>query len=164
MLNSEQQLRSIAITKVAEAFLRHRIGEKVLNLTANVPVDSLLQDIWLIVQTQKIYLREGARDLNVKLEGELIIQPTYYHHSRKHGLLSVYESLLLSHKAEAALRVEIYKDLARMSRPAPKSVIMGWSDMLDLDPSWSEKMIRTYNNHRKTKDFPIISAAHEFAF
>ena len=163
MLNSENQLRSIAITKVAEAYLRHRIGGNILALGANVPVDSLSQDIWLIIQTQKIYLREGARDLNVKLDGELLIRPTYHHHSRKHGLLSVYESLLLSHKAETALRVEIYKDLARMSKPAPKSVIMGWSDMLDLDPDWSEKMIRTYTNHRKTKHFPIISSPYEFA-
>jgi hypothetical protein len=159
MLNSTNQLRTIAVTKTAEAYLRHRIGSNVLKLSAAVPIDSLTYDIWLLVQMQKNFVRESPRGDNVRLDGEFQIMPEYFHHTRRdRGILNSFESVFISQKAEAMLRNDIYRDLARMDKSCPKGVITGWSDMLDLDPDWSEKMIRSYYNHRTTGHYPGLCA------
>lgn len=159
MLNSTNQLRTIAVTKTAQAYLRHRIGSDVLKLSAAVPIDQISYDIWLMVQMQKSFIPEGPRGDNVRLDGEFHIQPEYFHHTRRdRGLLNSFESIFISQKAEAMLRSEIYLDLSRMDKSCPKGIITGWSDMLDLNPDWSEKMIRSYYNHRNKGHYPGLVA------
>ena len=156
MQNVGNELRNIAMTKVAQAYLCHRAKSQLITLSKTMPLDPLLQDLWLMLQTPKIYVKEGARDLNVRLDGELTIAPGYYHHTRRHGLLTVYESILFSHKIESYLRQELYTEIARNRGRSAAKLIEDWGDKLDLDPSWSEKTIRTYRNHRKG-EYPGIS-------
>ena len=148
------ELRSIALTRSAKAYLCHRVSHASIILSPET-LDPLLQDLWLMLLTPKLYIREGARDLNVRLDGDLDIQPGYFHHTRRNGLLTSYESILFSYKAEAYLRNEVYASIPGSSQSAGR-VIEGWGDRLDLDPNWSESMTRTYRNHRQAH-YPVFA-------
>lgn len=160
MQNVGNELREIAMTRVAQAYLCHRINNKVLTLSDIPPMDPILQDLWMILLTPKIFIREGARELNVRLDGEMEIRPNYYHHTRRYGLLTVYESFLLSNKIETHLLQEVYGEIARTPKLSAGKIIDRWTDQLALDPSWSEKTLRTFRN-RKQCNYPLfqVSAA-----
>jgi hypothetical protein len=157
MQNVGNELRSIAMTKVAQAYLCHRINDNVLKLSDSPPLDPLLQDLWLILLTPKIFIREGARELNIRLDGDIQLNPSYFHHTRRYGYLTVYESFLFSNKVETYLQMELYGEIAQKPQRSAARVIESWSDRLDLDPSWPEKTIRTYRNHLKGQ-YPVLVA------
>lgn len=148
-------LRNIATTKVAQAYLGYRNKSETLIFDHHT-LDPLLQDLWIILLTPKIMIREGARDLNVRLDGEMQIMPGYHHHTRRYGLLTSYESILLSTKVETYLRQQVYTDIMLNSSLSAAKVIDMWSERLELDPSWSEKTIRTYRNH-KIHNYPVFA-------
>jgi hypothetical protein len=156
MINVGNELRNIAITRVAKAYLCHRLKSALICFSTELPTDPLLMDLSLILISKKIYIKEGARDLNVRLDGDMAIQPGYYHHTRRHGLLTSYEAMLFSNKVEAYLRNEVYSDIAKRPRSAGR-IIDEWGDRLDLDPTWSENMTRTYRNHR-LHNYPVFAA------
>ncbi len=156
MHNVGNELRNIAITKVAKAYLCHRFQKPEIVLSAIAPVDPLLYDLCIILLTPKVFIREGARDLNVRLDGDLAVRPEYYHHTRRNGLLTSYESILFSNKVEAYLRNDVYASIKGKGKSAGR-IIDEWGDRLELDPNWSESMIRTYRNHI-TNHYPVFAA------
>ncbi|GAB2780476.1 hypothetical protein GCM10027275_25020 [Rhabdobacter roseus] len=142
--------------------MRYRLGGGLMALGLDVPTDPLAQDLWVMVQAPKVLVQYGARDLmTTKLDGDLPIQVDYYHHTRRYGLLSDFESIVFSQKAEAHLRVDIYIELAQLGLPSPTKVVEKWNELLNLgDPDWAERVVRTYRNHKKAS-YPVLGAETE---